>query len=45
MLRCSWYMMSDVGEITAAGTIVSDGGDKGHFLVNLDGKGYSYQNI
>lgn len=41
----AYFMMSDVGEITAAGTIVSDGGDKGHFLVNLDGKGYSYQNI
>ena len=41
----AYFMMSDIGEITAAGTITSDGGDKGHFLVNLDGKGYSYQNV
>lgn len=41
----AYFMMSDVGEITAAGTIVSDGGDKGHFLVNDDGKGYAYKNV
>lgn len=41
----AYFLMSDIGEITAGGTIASDGGDKGHYLVNDDSLGYIYKNI
>ena len=37
------FLLSDIGEITAAETIISDGGDKGHYLIR-DEAGYAYKN-
>lgn len=41
----AFVLLSNIGEITCAGTVVSDGGDKGHYLIKTEDGSYHYTNL